>query len=113
MPGQERNKAMAEQGMVYDIGTDEYVKDPLGAQRYLLWLEGKSKPLTRFDPSTKTRVPVTQEWVDEAVAEIVRLNVEISVKDDVVKAVTDALPPFDVKAESDRIWDAVVAASSR
>lgn len=33
--------------------------------------------LTRFDPSTKTRVPVTQEWVDEAVAEIVRLNVEI------------------------------------
>lgn len=60
--------------------------------------------LTRFDPSTKTRVPVTQEWVDEAVAEIVRLNIELS-----------AMPGSDpgvALQEVDHIWEAVRAASA-
>jgi hypothetical protein len=61
--------------------------------------------LTRFDPSTKTRVPVTQEWVDEAVAEIVRLNIELGAK-------AEPMPGTDM-LKVDRIWDAVVAASSR
>lgn len=60
--------------------------------------------LTRFDPSTKTRVPVTQEWIDEAVAEIVRLNIELSAMPGTDPGVT--LP------EVDRIWEAVRAASA-
>lgn len=60
--------------------------------------------LTRFDPSTKTRVPVTQEWVDEAVAEIVRLNIELS-----ATPLTEVAIPM---AETDRIWEAVRAASA-
>jgi hypothetical protein len=60
--------------------------------------------LTRFDPSTKTRVPVTQEWVDEAVAEIVRLNIELGAK-------AEPMPGTDM-LKVDRIWEAVRAASA-
>jgi hypothetical protein len=65
--------------------------------------------LTRFDPSTNTRVPVTQEWVNEAVAEIVRLNVELSGDGGAllgkISAKTDP-------GRIDRIWEAVRAASA-
>lgn len=60
--------------------------------------------LTRFDPSTNTRVPVTQEWVDEAVAEIVRLNIELSTK-------AEPMPGTDM-LKVDHIWEAVRAASA-
>lgn len=101
-------------GMRYDPMSDSLV--PIG--------------LTRFDPSTKTRVPVTQEWVDEAVAEIVRLNQELTPMVGEYRAdyslpeqhQIDALnaecrtfladhglvPP----SEADRIWEAVRAASA-
>lgn len=114
------DKAMAEQGMVYNVGTDEYVEDPMGAERYLAWLEsqtivGMRAGLTRFDPSTKTRVPVTQEWVDEAVAEIVRLNVEIggglAQKASAMLSQPNQFAE-DILSEQDRIWEAVRAASA-
>lgn len=60
--------------------------------------------LTRFDPSSNTRVPVTQEWVDEAVAEIMRLNIELS-------ANADPMPGIDM-LKVERIWEAVRAASA-
>ena len=90
--------------------------------------------LTRFDPSTKTRVPVTQEWVDEAVAEIVRLNQEIELRNasraimaavetsqfmenlpipsgmlERIAVLVDLEPDT---TEQDRIWEAVRAASA-
>lgn len=71
--------------------------------------------LTRFDPSTNTRVPVTQEWVDEAVAEIVRLNVEIGAFASEPKLPEYSLSnpvPADVVAKVDHIWEAVRAASA-
>lgn len=55
--------------------------------------------LTRLDISTGKRVEVTQEWIDEAVAEIVRLNVELGGK------APEAI------ASVDRIWEAVRAAA--
>jgi hypothetical protein len=77
--------------------------------------------LTRLDISTNTRVPVTQEWVDEAVAEIVRLNIEVEARTKVLGqkmfelgALKHAGLLVEERApEVDRIWDAVVAASSR
>lgn len=69
--------------------------------------------LTRFDPSTKTRVPVTQEWVDEVVAEIVRLNVELGSRFDISQATPNAVTIAAMKElEVDRIWEAVMAASA-
>jgi hypothetical protein len=68
--------------------------------------------LTRFDPSTKTRVPVTQEWVDEAVAEIVRLNVEIDGKRRDISMATPNSVTIAALEEADRIWEAVRAASA-
>jgi hypothetical protein len=68
--------------------------------------------LTRFDPSTKTRVPVTQEWVDEAVAEVVRLNIELDAKSDQRADRLASLPWQSDEAEVDRIWEAVRAASA-
>jgi hypothetical protein len=68
--------------------------------------------LTRFDPSTKTRVPVTQEWVDEAVAEIVRLNVEIDGKRRDISTATPNSVTIAALEEADRIWEAVRAASA-
>jgi len=71
------------------------------ADEPIVKMEGR---ITRFDPSTKTRVPVTQEWVDEAVAEIVRLNVELSNN-------AEPMPGTDM-LKTDRIWEAVRAASA-
>jgi hypothetical protein len=68
--------------------------------------------LTRFDPSTKTRVPVTQEWVDEAVAEIVRLNQEIDGKRRDISTATPNSVTIAALEEADRIWEAVRAASA-
>jgi len=74
--------------------------------------------LTRFDPSTKTRVPVTQEWVDEAVAEIVRLNQEIECRVAsriCVSAWGSSHLLEDMAAGAskvDHIWEAVRAASA-
>jgi hypothetical protein len=82
-------------GMRYDPMTDTYVS-----------------ALTRFDSSTKTRVPVTQEWVDEAVAEIVRLNQEIDGKRRDISTATPNSVTIAALEEADRIWEAVRAASA-
>lgn len=86
--------------------------------------------ITRFDPSTNTRVPVTQEWVDEAVAEIVRLNQELTPmvgeyradysnptqeQVDAANAECRSVLTGDgwvSRSKSDHIWEAVRAASA-
>lgn len=60
--------------------------------------------LTRLDISSGQRVPVTHEWIDEAVAEIVRLNIEIE-----QKRTASLASDHEHTEASNRIWRALVS----